>query len=132
MCYVQSCPPKEAIFGGSKGAISEKFCGIFFLLVLVYLINLGKVEERANQVLAHKKYYILLFYYIPILVRATFGQLSSISFSKFIFNIKDKGEKVSSLQSLRLPRSRRRQPLGWLRTNHCLAIGIGRSELPFF
>ena len=48
----------EAIFGGFEEAISEKFGGIFFFLVLVYWIKFGKVEERANQVLAHKKYYI--------------------------------------------------------------------------
>ena len=49
MCYVQSCPPKEDIFGGFCEAISEKFGGIFFFLVLVYWIKFGKVEERANQ-----------------------------------------------------------------------------------
>ena len=48
---------KEVIFGGFYEAISEKFCGIFFFLVLVYWIKFGKIEERANQVLAHKKYY---------------------------------------------------------------------------
>ena len=59
MCYVQSCPPMEAIFGGFCEAISEMFCGIFFFLVLVYWIKFGKIEERANQVLAHKKYYMI-------------------------------------------------------------------------
>ena len=49
MCYVQSCPPKEAIFGGFFEAISEKFGDIFFFLVLVYWIKFGKVEKRANQ-----------------------------------------------------------------------------------
>ena len=63
MCYVPSCPPKEDIFGGFCEAISEKFGGIFFFLVLVYWIKFGKVEERANQVLAHKKYYIPLLIY---------------------------------------------------------------------
>lgn len=49
MCYVQSCPPKEDIFGGFCEAISEKFGGIFFFLVLVYWIKFGKVKKRANQ-----------------------------------------------------------------------------------
>ena len=31
MCYVQSCPPMEAIFGGFVNeAISEMFCDNFF------------------------------------------------------------------------------------------------------
>lgn len=64
MCYVQSCPPKEDIFGGFCEAISEKFCGIFFFLVLVYWIKFGKIEERANQRwLTRNTIYSLLIYY---------------------------------------------------------------------
>ena len=33
MCYVQSCPPKEDIFGGFAEAISEKFGDTFFCLI---------------------------------------------------------------------------------------------------
>ena len=48
----------EAIFGGFCEAISEKFGDTFFCLISTDGICIGKVEERANQVLAHKKYYI--------------------------------------------------------------------------
>ena len=34
MCYVQSCPPMEAIFGGFVDeAISEMFCDTVFCLI---------------------------------------------------------------------------------------------------
>lgn len=33
MCYVQSCPPMEAIFGGFCEAISEKLGNTFFCLI---------------------------------------------------------------------------------------------------
>ena len=33
MCYVQSCPPMEAIFGGFFEAISEKLGNTFFCLI---------------------------------------------------------------------------------------------------
>ena len=53
------------------------------------MVYVGKVEERANKVLAHKKYYILLTnIYILVLVRATlvssllFPSLNSSSTSK--------------------------------------------------
>ena len=76
MNYVQSCPPKEAIFGGFCEAISEMF--LWYLLFLCFdcwfKLERLKREPTKRWLTRNTRYYTYIYY--SFLVRATFGQLS--------------------------------------------------------
>jgi hypothetical protein len=67
-------------------------------------------------VLAHKKYYKISTNILLVFVKATYGQLSSISFSKFIFKFKHKAKKSIITSITTTPWGVAKAPFGWLWT----------------
>ena len=115
--YVQSCPPPGGhLWWLLEEAISEMFLWYLFFLCFDCWFKLERLKREPTNVGSQEILLVLYLYILSFLVRATFGQLSLFSFPNIIFKFKDKGEKVSSLQPQRLPRSRQSHTLGWLWT----------------
>ena len=111
---------KDDLLGGQlwwllEEAICEKFLWYLLFLCFDCWFKLERLKREATALPSQEYNNTIPIYYI-ILVRMTFGHLSLFSFPNIIFKFKDKGEKVSSLQSLRLPGVAKDILKGWLWT----------------
>lgn len=131
MCYVQSCPPMEAIFGGFCEAISEMFCDTFFLLDLDRWFMLERLKREPTKCwLTRNTIYPLLIYYLflwerPLVSSLLFPSLNSSSTSK------TKGKRYHHFNHYDSQGVAEDILKGWLRTNNWLAIEKEEVNYPF-